>query len=249
MSDLLPPHDHFAEGDFRVGRVFNRTFSVLSRNLAPFCLVTVIAALPNLLLFAPGARAFSPGLSAGRIILGVGLAMVLNTLSQAVVLYGAFEDMRGRPVDLAESFKVGLRRFFPIVGVSISVAFLTGLAGILLLIPAFIVGTMLLVSIPVCVVEQLGPFESMGRSAQLTKGHRWKIFGLWIVTIIAGGILQSVLVGLARVIGGSVAALVVSLICSALFGAFYAIMVVVTYHDLRVAKEGVDTNQIAAVFD
>jgi hypothetical protein len=33
------------------------------------------------------------------------------------------------------------------------------------------------------------------------------------------------------------------------WGAFYAIFGVVTYHDLRVAKEGVDVHQIAAVFD
>ena len=40
-----------------------------------------------------------------------------------------------------------------------------------------------------------------------------------------------------------------SLVWSALWGAFYAILAVVTYHDLRVAKEGLDTDQIAAVFD
>jgi hypothetical protein len=33
------------------------------------------------------------------------------------------------------------------------------------------------------------------------------------------------------------------------WGALYAIFAVVTYHDLRVAKEGVDTEQIAAVFE
>jgi hypothetical protein len=31
--------------------------------------------------------------------------------------------------------------------------------------------------------------------------------------------------------------------------AFYAVLIVVTYHDLRVAKEGIDTDQIAAVFE
>jgi hypothetical protein len=38
-------------------------------------------------------------------------------------------------------------------------------------------------------------------------------------------------------------------IWNALWGAFYATFAVVTYHDLRVAKEGVDTAQIAAVFE
>jgi hypothetical protein len=42
---------------------------------------------------------------------------------------------------------------------------------------------------------------------------------------------------------------VVNLIWSAVWTAFYAIVIVVAYHDLRVAKEGVDTEQIAAVFE
>jgi hypothetical protein len=245
---------HFAEVDFRVGRVLSRTFSVLSRNLLPFCLVTVIAALPNLLIFAPGAQGFgpatlTPGASAVRLVLGFGLAMMLNALSQAIVLYGAFEDMRGQPVHLMESLRIGLRRFFPVLGVAIGVAVLTGLAAILLFFPAFIVATMLLVSMPACVVEQLGPGKSMSRSKQLTKGHRWKIFGLWLLAMFVAGILQSVLIGLAGLIGGPILALIVFLAWSAFFGAFYAIMVVVIYHDLRVTKEGVDTDQIAAVFD
>jgi hypothetical protein len=243
----------FAEGDFRAGHVFNRTFTVFSRNLLPFCLVSLIASLPNILVYAPRAGAAAQGsaaASAGLMIFlgGVG-AMVLSALSQAVVLYGAFDDMRGRPVDLAQSFKVGLSRFFPVLGVAICVPLLAGLAAIALLIPGFIVLTMLFVSMPVCVVERLGPIKSMGRSARLTKGHRWKIFGLWFATIIVALIMQSVLIGLARAIGGSTLGTIALLAWSAVFGAFNAIMAVVTYHDLRVAKEGVDTDQIASVFD
>jgi hypothetical protein len=33
------------------------------------------------------------------------------------------------------------------------------------------------------------------------------------------------------------------------YGPFNAVLTAVTYHDLRVAKEGIDTDQIAAVFD
>jgi len=50
-------------------------------------------------------------------------------------------------------------------------------------------------------------------------------------------------------IGGLGFSLVLDLIWGAVAGAFNAIMVVVAYHDLRVAKEGIDTDQIASVFD
>lgn len=251
MTDSILSSGRLVERDFNIGHVFNRTFSVFSRNLLPFCLVTFVASLPSALVDAAKMGAVAPGSAKAGLMLilgGFGM-MVLGAVSQAAILYGAFDDMRGRPVDLAESLKVGLRRFFPVLAVAIAVVVLAVLAGIALLFPAFIVMTMLFVSIPACVVERLGPIKSMGRSAQLTKGHRWKIFGLLFATIIVGLALQSMLGGLARATGGPMLGIIVLLLWNAVWNAFQAILAVVTYHDLRVAKEGVDTDQIAAVFD
>ena len=50
-------------------------------------------------------------------------------------------------------------------------------------------------------------------------------------------------------IGGETASLVLSWILSAVFGAVIAVVSAVSYHDLRIAKEGVDVHQIARVFD
>jgi len=87
------------------------------------------------------------------------------------------------------------------------------------------------------------------RSAALTKGHRWKVFGLLALLSIVS-IIVSQLVELALApFGNIVLSMLGTLIWSALWGAYYAIAVVVTYHDLRVAKEGIDIEQIAAVFD
>ena len=42
---------------------------------------------------------------------------------------------------------------------------------------------------------------------------------------------------------------VIWLILTAIYTAYYNIVLVMMYHDLRAAKEGVDTEQIASVFD
>jgi hypothetical protein len=251
MTDSILLAERFAERDFSIGHVFNRTFTVFSRNLLPFCLVSLVAHLSDVLTFAPRMGAVAPtSASAGLMLFFGGLAtLVLGPISQAAVLYGAFDDMRGRPVNIVESLRVGLRRFFPVLGATICAVVLALLAFIALVFPGFIVMTMLFVTIPVCVVERLGPIKSMGRSARLTKGHRWKIFGLVFATIIVGLIMQAILGGVARATGGPTFGIIVLLLWSALWGAFNAILAVVTYHDLRVAKEGVDTDQIAAVFD
>jgi uncharacterized membrane protein len=265
MTDASLPAGRFAQGEFRVGHVFSRAWSVFSQNFLTFILVTGIASLPSLLMPrpTPGVPPVDPFQNLGMVVFVSLVMIVLGTLSQAIVLYGAFQVMRGRPVDLAESAKIGLRRFFPIVGLAISMTVLAFLASLLLVIPGLIVYMMWFVATPVCVVEQLGPFRSMGRSRELTKGHRWKLFGLVLLILIPalifGAIVGAVMVAAT---GGFLAAVttmsitmattlgqIVNLIWSAIWTAFYAIVIVVTYHDLRVAKEGVDTDQIAAVFE
>jgi MFS family permease len=103
--------------------------------------------------------------------------------------------------------------------------------------------TMWFVATPACVVERLGPFDSMARSSQLTKGHRGKVFGLFIVLTLVGAIVSSLIdFVLEDVVQSATLALVGSLLWNGIWGAFYAIAAVVTYHDT-------DIEQIAAVFD
>jgi hypothetical protein len=261
MTDASLPAGRFSQGDFRVGHVFSLTWSVFSRNFLTFMLVTGIASLPALFFprSSPGDVA-NPFQNLGWPLVGlIFLMIVLGTLSQAVVLYGAFQVMRGRPINLVESAAVGLRRFFPIVGIAISVSCLVGLASVLLIVPGVMLYLMWSVATSVCVVEQLGPFRSMGRSRELTRGHRWKIFGLILLTVIPAGIVglivSAVAVGALGTVMGLPSALVgplgqvVGLLWGAVWKAFYVILAVVIYHDLRVAKEGVDTEKIAAVFE
>jgi hypothetical protein len=262
MTDASLPAGRFIEGDFRLGQVFSRAWSVFSGNFLTFTLVTGIASLPGLLIQqpTPGSQV-APFQNVGLGIFAVLLSVVLGTLSQAVVLYGAFQVMRGRPIDLAQSARIGLRRFFPIVGLAISMTVLVFLASLLLVVPGLMLFVMWLVATPACVVEGLGPFRSMGRSRELTKGHRWKVFGLQLAILIpalvVGGIVGAVIFAVSGASGFLAVATalsttlgqVVNLIWSAIWKAFYAIVIVVAYHDLRVAKEGVDTDQIVAVFE
>jgi len=262
MTDVSLPAGRFGAGDFRIGQVFSRSWSVFTGNFFTFVMVTGVASLPALLVPQPTpASPDNPFQNLGLTLFGSLLMIVLGTVAQAIVLYGAFQVMRGRPIDLAESARIGLRRFFPIVAIAICVSVLAGLASLLLVVPGVIVYLMWFVATPVCVVEQLGPFASMGRSRELTRGHRWKLFGLSllilvpaiIVSAIVGAIVLSTMgtggfLAMSTAMTGTLGK-VVNMVWSAVWTAFFAIVIVVTYHDLRVAKEGVDTEQIAAVFE
>jgi hypothetical protein len=222
-----------------------------------------IANLPSLLIPQPAVgTAANPAANLGVTYFAfLFLIIVLSTLGQAMVLYGAFQDMRGRPVSLADCVKAGLSRFFPLIGLAVTIVVALMFAAILLLFPALILAMMWFVATPVCVVERVGPFRSLGRSRELTKGHRWRIFGLVLVIAIPGLIIGAI-VGVATLstLGPSGfltldAALtsslgkLIGLVWKATWGAFFAAAITVTYHDLRVAKEGLTTEQIAAVFE
>jgi len=127
----------------------------------------------------------------------------------------------------------------------------------LLVIPVVMLFMTWSMGTPVCVVERLGPFRSLGRSRELTKGHRWKILGLFFLTMIPAVIIGAIVgaaLGVILVLGpaggfGPAVTQTIGLAWNAMWTAFFAVIIVVTYHDLRVAKEGIDTEQIAAVFE
>jgi hypothetical protein len=230
-----------AAGEFRIGRVFSRTLTLLSRNFPIYFAVAAFAALPSMLLETDRA---DTGTAAALSLLGfLGIA-VLNPLGQAIMLHIAFQDMGGYRVSLSQSVRAALGRWLPLIGLTICVGLAIGVGFLLLIVPGFILMIMWYVATPACVVERLGVSASMARSSALTKGYRWQVFGAWALIATA-----AVVKGVLGLTGSTGLAMSGSLAWSALAGAFGAIFVVVTYYDLRVAKEGIDIRQIAAVFE
>lgn len=246
-----------ASAEFRIGQVFSQAAAVLSRNFLLFFVVALVAGLPRVLLEASSAN-FGDTVAVNatwraetvtRLLIGVFLSIILNTLAQAVIVYGAFQDMRGRPVNFGDCLRVGLGRFFPIIGLAICMSIGLMIGFFLLFVPGVILAIMWFVATPACVVEQLGPLSSMGRSSQLTKGHRWKIFGMVLLVVIGAGIVSVVIGAVLGLSGSPILVTLGTLAWTGVWGAFYSVFGVVTYHDLRVVKEGVDVHQIASVFD
>jgi hypothetical protein len=237
---------------FRVGHVFSRAFDVLSRHFVMFLLLTAIPSLPYLFIVGgqrPTTAADFQHLGGGGGGLLLLLGWLLSPIIQAIVLYGTFQDMRGKSFGFAESFRKGLARFFPIIGAAICFVFMVFLGTILLVVPGFIFMSMYYVSIPACVVERAGPIASLKRSAELTRGHRWKVLGVALVLALVGGIVAAIIGGVFGATGGLVFAAVGSFVWRTVYGAYSAIVLAVMYYELRVAKEGIDIDRLAAVFD
>jgi hypothetical protein len=250
MSDVYTNNLAASSAPFRVGVVLSKTFSVFGSRLGGFLLLAFVPLIPLLLITLMALASPQKGVpNSGAAAMGglsAFLTFVLGIVAQATTLYGAFQQMGGRPFSISESLGVGLGRALPVFGVALLNGLLTGLAAILLLIPGIMVFCMLYVSVPVCVIEKLGVFDSLSRSAVLTKGYRWQIFGLLALVSIISFIVQIVLELLGSVIiWGALLTFGWLVIATS----FMAVLVAVVYHDLRVAKEGMDTGNLANVFD
>ncbi len=238
---------------FRFGPIFTNAWSVYTGNFLAFTGVGVVINLPNLI-------EADPQTTTGAVLLTLaGIAgLILEFIGLAIILYSAFQVMRGREIDMLNVIRHVLSRSWAIV----ALAFLLGVAlflGLMLFVlPAILMAARWVVALPACVVEGLGPFASMQRSADLTRGHRWKIFGLFVVALLLL-IGVSLLIGipidwiLGLIPGGGTARKVadntISTVLVSIYTAYFNIVLVIIYRDLRVVKEGIDMEQIATVFD
>lgn len=250
MSDISVDGFPASGAQFRIGDVLGKTFSIFGSRLGSFLLLAYVPLIPVLVLRLMAAFAPHVGPLASRAVMYEGLAIllfvILGGVAQAMTLYGAFQEMAGRPFGIGQSLGVGFSRTLPVLGVVLLATLLVGLASILLVVPGVIVLCMLYVAVPVCVIERPGVTESLSRSAQLTKGYRWQIWGLMVLVSVAGILVQFPLALAGRL---TFASALLHFAWEVLSSAFGAVLAAVVYHDLRVAKEGLEVDHLANVFD
>jgi hypothetical protein len=238
-----------APGQFRVGSVMNKTFSILGRQFGKFVLLALVPMIPVFLValgaLSSGGATSQSGIAIAAVLTGL-LTFVLQILAQATSLYGAFQEMRQQPFTIGDSLRIGLARTIPVIGVGILVGLAMMLGFLLLVVPGVIIGCMLYVAIPACVIEKLGVTASMSRSSALTKGYRWQIFGLFLLVMVISFVGAFVL---ARIGGAGLIGQTLTFAWQVVLTAFSAVLSAVIYHDLRVAKEGIDLDTLANVFD
>lgn len=108
------------------------------------------------------------------------------------------------------------------------------------------------VIVPVAVLE--GRFlSSFRRSYILTKGHRWRIFGLVILLIAFARLIywaSGVIAAQATILDQSYTpAIMISWAATSFVTAFSAVVITVSYYRLRLLKDGVPEGGIKAAFD
>jgi hypothetical protein len=250
LAPEFEPGPHVERGiDFRIASVLKRTCRVFGRNFFELAAFALIAIAP--VLVVPAAQdGYAPvdlGLSTR---MGGYLLATSALLGHSIICFIAFQRMGGRPVGLGEDLKIGLRRSLPLVGIALVIMSILG-------IPALILLPIWSMVMPVCVIEGVGPLRGLSRSVALTKGYRGKMLALLFLAIalgagllptmrfISGVIIRSF--GPPEIVGSVVR--VDALTWTALWLAFFAVLLAVSYHDLRAAHGGNQPDGIAEIFE
>jgi hypothetical protein len=242
---------------FGVGRVLGASASVLFRNLISFGLLALLLNLLPQLVEWVGAGGFGSatslsdrGYPAWAIqILSLLVSIVVSGLVTAALSYGVFHDLRGEPAGIVRCLSNGFASILSVVAASLVFGVLIFLGMALFVIPGILIWLAYLLFVPAIVVEKRGIVDSFNRSAFLTKGRRWAIFGAWLVFGVVSMLGMGLLMVVAQLASSGIVLAVVGYVWEALITAFSAVMTAVSYYYLRVDKEGVAIDEIAAVFD
>ena len=228
-----------------MGSVLSRTFATTMRNPALFLGIVIIAALPGAII----AFAAANGQSYGGSLLGQLLQLILGMAAQGAMTYGIYQVLRNKSTTISDALSRSMVNIVPMLLASILVGFGVALGLCLLFVPGIMLMCLWSVTIPACVVEKLGAIASIRRSAALTRGYRWPIFGLILLLGTAVIVIGVIFSGLVIILTGSapVAALMTALL-SAIPQALNCVMTAIIYYDLRCIKEGISLENLVDVF-
>ena len=198
----------------------------------------------------------------GLFILGLGAEVGNGAMTSAIS-----EKILGRQATIGSSYRKIGRRIGPFIGFVLLKWLIIFAGTIFCIIPGIVFSIMLFVSVCIFVIEGRGPKDALERSWNLTNGHGFRIFGLWLLVIILTGIITfgiqslfsiavtgSISGGLQSAASGEftsdnpvivVAEGMVDGLASALVAPLLAAAVTVSYYDLRVRKEGFDLEMLA----
>lgn len=246
-----------------VGSLVSRTFSTWWANVGKFTLLLVLAYLPVVLTVVIALARVAPGLqkedafraSLPIIVLGGLATAVLILATYGGITFGSLRHLAGKRETLGSMFGVGLRRSWTVFVVSFAATVLITLGMLALVVPGIIVAMGLMVCYPIAVAERVdGVGAALKRSFALTKGSRWTLFGAVFVVLLAtwlASMIGGVATGATAAAGpaAAIAGLVVNLAVQLAMGSLVIVLCAVAYHDLRLAKEGADTSELAAVFE
>jgi hypothetical protein len=170
------------------------------------------------------------------------IVIALTSLAlQGAATKAALTGFGGTQPGLGDCFAKGLTAYFPLLGLGLLAGLGIAAGTVALIVPGLMLATAWSVAAPVYIAEGLALTACLGRSATLTRGHRWKILALFLML----GTAMIILTVLANWIGGFPIAGLTRLLLTLLS----TVGVAALYVELCQVKDGGSPQQLAQIFD
>ncbi len=271
-------------GTLEVGDVLSTTFRTLGGAFVPIVGCAIAVVLPMavinfviqvLVYFGMDAlRNASPDemMAGGLIAIPIYFVTIIlmigaQAIGQGGIMYAVVEHLSGRSPSLGTALRVALSRAFWVFLTQILGGLAVGVGLMFCIVPGIVVGVFFCVASAACIVEKLGPIDSISRSIQLTEGQRLTIFLIFLVVIIGYFVsalcilapVQMVIIGGAAAAGGpgalqdplsfgQILMQIINIPVSLAATMLFSTLVAVIYARLRGLRDGVDAQALASVF-
>ncbi len=185
---------------------------------------------------------------------------ILGLLGELVVTGAIFklqlDAIMDRPHDLRESYEFARHKVWSLLWLGILSTVLIAIGFVLLVIPGIWLMVAICVAVPALMLEGVKGFGAMKRSMKLVDGRWWATFGRLIVAFILYGIVVAIFGAIASAITNSMTNVTLFLLINVaitaigviLLSPFVAAVINWIYIDLRVRKEALDIEMLAAGF-
>lgn len=229
-----------------MGEILDASFALLRQHAGVFFGIAIVCqgvptALSLFVQFSGGPTEHFGLWVLGQILGGVGYLLVtcasIRVVSQAYL---------GHEPGMADALSFAFAKLGRTLSSGLAAGLLFGLALLLFIIPGIVVACGLAVAVQAAVLEPLsGGTQGVGRSWSLTKGFKWKAFGLFCVVTV---LFFLFLAGFA-IVAAIATAIFRPLIVPAVIGLgllflfiypFTSCVFTLFYYDLRVRKEAFD---------
>ncbi len=230
-----------------VSEIVDAAFSLYRRHAKQYITIAAIATAPSLiinLLLGGGVEPITPG-DFIRMVPGVIIGLVTFALVSAVIVRMGSDVYLGGDPDVAATLQRVLPRVPALLASIVLTMVMVTVAALFLLLPSFYVVAVVFATVPVIVVERLGPLAAISRSASLSKNIKLHILG---TLVLVYGVYFGLAIGI-PILTLLVANPVIQLVVQSLFGVVSApilnLVVMVLYYDARIRAEGFDVEHMA----
>lgn len=250
------------------GEILDGAFTLLRRNFSAFFAMALLPQIPIVLFWLIAPALIDP-VSEGDVFLSAAplllspYSIFASLLIMGALTHAADVAYAGDSPRIGASLGRGLRRFLPLLAVSVLAWMAMFLGFLLLVVPGLIVIAMFFAAYAAVVIENRGPLDALGRSRRLSKGARMRILGVICIAllitylpVIAMWTFAGVSIGIGAALSAATAAgasvWLMSLMQAATIAVgavtmpFLIIVTVLLYYDRRARTEAPDLESAVA---